>query len=143
MDDFPTLDLDEIRQRVESRMAEFSAMHQKMQQLSVSVTSAQHLLTVTVGAQGEVTALKFHSDGYRSMAPSELEHIVLDTLQRARRQVLDQAKALAAPLAPAGLDIDDIMAGRIDPAELTKNHVFDPAAGWGRRGTAAPDDEED
>ncbi|MFD9123292.1 YbaB/EbfC family nucleoid-associated protein [Kitasatospora sp. NPDC059571] len=143
MDDFPGLDLDELRERVESRMAEFSAMHQKMQALSASATSARRLLTVTVGAQGEVTAVKFHSDGYRSMAPSELEHVVLDTVQRARAQVLEQVKGLVAPLAPAGLDIDDIMAGRLDPGQLAKDHVFTPGMAWGARDAGPFDDEDD
>ncbi|MEV8100316.1 YbaB/EbfC family nucleoid-associated protein [Kitasatospora sp. NPDC085879] len=143
MDDFPSLDLDELRERVESRMAEFSEMHQKMRALTASATSAQRLLTVTVGAQGEVTAVKFHSDGYRSMAPSELEHVVLDTVQRARTQVLDRVKGLVAPLAPEGLDIDDIMAGRIDPGQLTKSHLFTPGGAWGKHGAGSFDDEAD
>jgi DNA-binding protein YbaB len=137
MDAFP--DLGVLRQQFTDRMAEFSSLHKRMQELSASATSPQRLLTATVGAQGEVTALKFHSDGYRSMAQSELEHVLLETIKRARQQVMDQMKELANPLAPAGVSIDDVLEGRFDPVDLTSGQVFQRATEVSRPGY---DDEE-
>jgi DNA-binding protein YbaB len=135
MDALP--DLDELRRQFTDRMTEFTSLHKRLQELSASATSPQRLVTATVGAQGEVTALKFHSDGYRSMAQSELEHVLLDTIKRARRHVMDQMKDLVGPLAPVGASIDDILEGRFDPVDLTSGQVFQP------RQTPSPRDAYD
>ncbi|MFE3112038.1 YbaB/EbfC family nucleoid-associated protein [Kitasatospora indigofera] len=135
------MDVDKLRQQFNDRMAEFSSLHQRMQEMSASATSPKRLLTATVGAQGEVTALKFHSDGYRSMAPTELEHLILDTVGRARQQVMDSLKSLVAPLAPEGVSIDDVMEGRFEPVEFFSGDGFPKRPGSAR--PAVYDDDEE
>ncbi|MFF1870464.1 YbaB/EbfC family nucleoid-associated protein [Kitasatospora herbaricolor] len=141
MDSFSEFDVDKLRQQFNDRMAEFSSLHQRMREISASATSAKRLLTVTVGAQGEVTALKFHSDGYRSMARPELEHLILDTIGRARSQVMDSLKSMVAPLAPEGVNIDDVMEGRFEPVDFLSGDGFPKQSGPARAG--GYDDEEE
>jgi hypothetical protein len=126
MSGFSEASIDELRAKFDNRMAELATMQKDMQALSASATSPQRLLTVTVGAQGEVTGVKFHSDGYRSMAQPELEHVILKTTQVARGKVMSKLKGLMAPLAPAGVDIDDLMEGRVAPGDLMANHDLSP-----------------
>jgi hypothetical protein len=73
------------------------------------------------------------------MAQSELENVLLETIKRARQQVMDQMKKLANPLAPAGVSIDDVLEGRFDPVDLTSGQVFQRATEDSRPGY---DDEE-
>src|SRR5215207_3543125 len=56
---------------------------QRVAAVSATVTSPQGLVTVTVGGQGEVRTLSFNSQDFRKMAPAELAHVVLETIDRA------------------------------------------------------------
>ncbi|MFF7415487.1 YbaB/EbfC family nucleoid-associated protein [Streptomyces lydicus] len=123
---FADLGIEEMRAKFDSRMSELAAMQQQLLKLSESATSPQRLLTVTVGSQGEVTALKFHSDGYRTMARTELEHVLLETVQSARAKVMVQMKKLMTPLVPAGVDMDALMEGRVTPGDIMARGDFGP-----------------
>ncbi|MFF3515817.1 YbaB/EbfC family nucleoid-associated protein [Streptomyces sp. NPDC002573] len=143
MEPFAGLDLEEIQQQFENRLADFTSLHSRIQSIWASATSPRHLLTATVSAQGDVTHLKFHTDAYRAMAPSELESVVLETIQRARRDALDRMKELVAPLAPAGMSIDDVLAGRFDVKDIMSGQPFAKGDAWSSIAVAADSEDED
>jgi DNA-binding protein YbaB len=76
-----------------------------------TVTSKDHMLSVTVNMRGEVTELKFHTTKYRSMAPAQLATVITQVLADARAQAADFAAATLQPLAPKTVDLRDIHSG--------------------------------
>jgi DNA-binding protein YbaB len=105
----------EIFAELGRQQAEFTAMRERVNAVSVTVTSAKRILTVTAGASGEITKLKFNGSGYRDMAPAELSTLVLETIQKARSGVAGKVKeAVGTFTGPGGLTMDDIRSGDID-----------------------------
>lgn len=65
-----------------------------------------------------MTDLKFHGTRYRTMAPTELSALLLDTITRARQEALGQLDDVLGPVGPEDLEIGDVTSGRTDLAEL-------------------------
>ena len=72
------------------------------------------LVGAKVNGKGELVELKFHTQGYRDMAPAELADAVLDVITRAREKMSDRVAELYKPLMPEGLDPNEAMNGRFD-----------------------------
>ncbi|MFJ8027536.1 YbaB/EbfC family nucleoid-associated protein [Streptomyces sp. NPDC096311] len=97
-----------------SVQAAVSAAELQMSTFASTVMSKDGSVEATVGAQGELTGLRFLDGKYRSMSPSQLADAVLDTVQEARshhaRAVRDLFEPLTRPSATMpelpGLEID-------------------------------------
>ncbi|SNQ46309.1 conserved hypothetical protein [Frankia canadensis] len=61
--------------------------------VTFEASDRNRLLSVTVGAQGDVRELRFRGDGYRDLAPAELADLLVKTIEQARLGA--RAKALA------------------------------------------------
>ena len=92
--------------------------------MTATVTSPQGMVTVSVGSQGEVTALSFNSQDYRRTAPAELAHIVLDTIQRARQNLITQLADEMPAAAFGGITFRDVMAGTVDLEKMLPDRLF-------------------
>ncbi|MFD7135395.1 YbaB/EbfC family nucleoid-associated protein [Streptomyces sp. NPDC059894] len=86
--------------------------------LSGTATSKDHLVSATADARGAVTELKFHTTRYRTMAPTELSAVLLDTIGRAQREAAAHLEEVLGPIVPEDLEVDDVMSGRADLADL-------------------------
>lgn len=78
------------------------------------MTAKNRLVTATVDATGRLTELKFHTDGYRSMAPAELSAALVEVVERAQRQMADRVAGVYESLAPEGIDTAAVMRGDVD-----------------------------
>jgi len=77
-----------------------------------SATAEDHLVTATVGADGALVDLTFHTERYREMAPAELAAAILAVVGRARTAM---SAAVADAFAPfGGGALRDLARGRID-----------------------------
>jgi hypothetical protein len=70
-----------------------------------------------VGAQGQLMELKFLTDSYRDMAPTELSNLIIDTFSTARDDLIKQQRELMAANAPAGVNVGALFGS---DADLTK-----------------------
>lgn len=111
------------------RLDELAAEYQRLRDLALqtqertrtvtaTVTSAKNLLTVTVGPNGELQSLIFNSRSYRNMAPAELAHVILETVDRARAAVNRELTELMPAALPAGMSIGGVLNGEIDLSGL-------------------------
>lgn len=75
-------------------------------------------MKITVGAQGEVTAIEFPTGAYRRMAPKELADVLLTTLRQARAEALEGVAGVLADRLPPGVTVPDLLQGRVDPAAV-------------------------
>jgi hypothetical protein len=86
----------------------------RLREVSASATSPQGLVTIQVDAQGEVRAIVFNSKDYRTMAPAELAHVLVDTIGRARKSVVQQLVEVLPMTSFGGVSVPDMLGGQVD-----------------------------
>ncbi|WP_406382976.1 YbaB/EbfC family nucleoid-associated protein [Streptomyces sp. NBC_01618] len=86
-------EFEETRTRLDTAAAEAS-------RISATVTAKDRSVEATVGAQGEVTNLRFPTSRYRTMAPAELASAVMSTIAAARSQAAAQLLDIYRPFGP-------------------------------------------
>lgn len=72
---------------------------QNLHQATVTTRSADQKVELTVGAQGELTAIEFPGNGHRTMTGAELSASILDAAGRARAEMARQVMEAFDPLA--------------------------------------------
>jgi DNA-binding protein YbaB len=115
------------------RREELATVQKQMTSATASVTSERRLLTVTVGAHGQLTKLTFNSRDYEQLGPKELARVIVETAAKAYEAV--QAKVATnltrnmagSDFLPAGVNVADLLAGRGDPTRALPANVVDPA----------------
>lgn len=78
-------------------------------------------MTATVDATGRLTELKFHTDGYRSMAPAELSAALVEVIDRAQRQMAERVASVYEAFAPEGVDTAAVMRGEVDVEQTLRS----------------------
>ncbi|MFJ3902992.1 YbaB/EbfC family nucleoid-associated protein [Streptomyces sp. NPDC090025] len=119
----------DIDARIKEAMASLTAHRDRMMEVrteleaaSTSVTSKDRMVSVTVGPQGQVVSLTFHTTAYQQMAPAELATALIRVLNDARarmgEQVTEKIKGfadfgstlrVAAGFADMPSDLDELM----------------------------------
>jgi hypothetical protein len=64
--------------------------------------SKRRLFSVTVGIGGELQALTFNGETYRTLAPAELAQLIVETVTQARTAVRDEASETLSEVWPIG-----------------------------------------
>ncbi|GAA1909043.1 YbaB/EbfC family nucleoid-associated protein [Streptantibioticus ferralitis] len=100
----------------------------RINEVEATVTAPRRAVKVTVGAQGQVTALEFPTNAYRTMAPKELSKLIVSTLQQARAQALEKVMETALGPLPGGLSPAALAQGDIDLRALLPEEVELPDA---------------
>ncbi|MFE2012638.1 YbaB/EbfC family nucleoid-associated protein [Streptomyces sp. NPDC059491] len=72
------------------------AAKRELDAATATATSKDHMVSVTVGPQGQVVSMTFHTKAYQSMAPAELAAALVTVLNEARAamgsQVIERIK---------------------------------------------------
>lgn len=93
---------DRVKKAWDDLRAVEAAVQQAEQNLhgtTVTAQSADKKVELTVGAQGELTAIEFPGNGHRAMSGAELSASVLDAAGRARAELARQVMEVFDPLA--------------------------------------------
>ena len=77
-------------------------------------------MAATVDGTGRLTELKFHTEGYRSMAPAELSAAIVEVVGRAQQQMASRVAQVYGAFAPEGIDTETAMRGGLDPEETLR-----------------------
>jgi DNA-binding protein YbaB len=127
---------DELRSQLEEISAQYAEIREKalerstvMAAINETVTDSKGTLSVSVGAGGNVTALKFLSKRYREMAPAELADLILSTMKTAQERVRKQLVDKMPSSTVGGLPIADLLAGKVDIAQLLPADLAERFAG--------------
>lgn len=118
-----------IEQRLAEAMAELEATQEgvakaeaELRDASFTVRSRDRAVEVTVGHQGELTALRFLDGKYRTMSAGELAASVLETAERARTQMARQVLEMFEPFTQPSTAVPELSGVDINWAD-----VFGPA----------------
>lgn len=110
-----------LQNQVEQAMARLretqdrlGAVQRELAETTTKSTSHNRAVTITVDGQGEISAVAFPTNAYRSMAPAELGDLLVATIRDARRAAAQTAAALYTPLLPGGSRLGDVLAGDLD-----------------------------
>lgn len=125
-------DLDSAHTEFETSIAAIARAQNDLLGASTTVESKNRELSVTVDGRGDVTAIKFRTRAYRAMSPTELGTLLVDTIGAARRESLGRATAAFAPVLPAGLPLQDMLAGPVDLDRMMGDAVTAMMRGRGR-----------
>jgi DNA-binding protein YbaB len=115
------------RAQVEELLADYrrsreqlSTVHRKLAALQASATSEDGLVTVTVGAQGQLTELVIVESAYRKLRPHELAASIVELTGKAAAKVSRAAGEAIAPVLPPDTDPEALLRGTADlaPVEL-------------------------
>jgi DNA-binding protein YbaB len=104
--------LDGLMEQYRAKRSQLQDLQRQMGSAEATVTAADGMVTVKVGAQGRLTGLEFDPRVYRKLSPSELADCILAAVNEAGGQVGDQMRAVLEPLVPDGTSYGD--AGRVD-----------------------------
>jgi DNA-binding protein YbaB len=90
--------LEELVKDVDQQTEQARALHQKMHDITGSAQSPDGLVTVTVGAQGDVRDLRFDPRTYRKLSPSELSETIVELISAATEKASTEVAELIRPL---------------------------------------------
>jgi DNA-binding protein YbaB len=115
------------RAQVEDLLADYrrsrdqlASVHQRLASIRESATSADGLVTATVGSGGTLIGLTIAEAAYRAHRPADLAAMIVATTGVAAGRAAKLATEVVAPVLPAGTDPDALLRGTADlaPAEL-------------------------
>ncbi len=96
---------------IEKKREDLERIQRSLNESTGSARSARRQVSATVDARGEITALKFHGQGYRSLPPAELADIIVSTIREARVAARTQMWESVQDLAPNGAQISELING--------------------------------
>jgi hypothetical protein len=123
----------EFRTVEEAHEAALSSLDRERQKLtevtnmideeSTTVRSKDRSVSMDFDGRGEITAITFHGTKYRTMAPAELSHLLLETIRAGRAQCLQKvADAMGEDFLP-GISFADLATGKMDAEDIFQKLV--------------------
>ncbi|MFJ8622597.1 YbaB/EbfC family nucleoid-associated protein [Kitasatospora sp. NPDC093550] len=103
---------------LEEQQARMARTAKELEAATASVTSKDRMVTAVVGAQGQVVSLTFHTNAYRTMAPSELGKVLTDLLNTARADLGDRVAGAMAEFKGLGETLAASMTGGSELEDL-------------------------
>jgi DNA-binding protein YbaB len=110
-----------LHNQIEQAYAQFARQHEALtaltaesQRAETTVTAKNRAVAVTVNGRAAVTSIKFPTAAYRTMPAVELAGLLVETIEAARAQAADEARARYSSLLPEGLDTTGTLDGSLD-----------------------------
>jgi DNA-binding protein YbaB len=100
----------------------------RIREVLATETAPRKVVKVTVGAQGQVTALDFPTDAYREMPPKDLSRVILATVEKARAKALAKVSEVTLGGLLGGVSAADALQGRFDARSILPEHFELPDA---------------
>ncbi|AUY53477.1 YbaB/EbfC family nucleoid-associated protein [Streptomyces sp. CB01881] len=120
--------IEDLLAQYERQREEAAETRRRIAATTATATDPRQAVKVTVGAQGELTAVEFPTGAYRRMAPKELADLLLATAGQARAQALEAVTTVVTDGLPPGVSLGDLLQGRVDPAALLPEEPAMPEA---------------
>jgi YbaB/EbfC DNA-binding family protein len=106
----------------ERKLAE---LEKTMETETTTVRSKGRQLSMTFDGRGELTEITFHGAKYRTMAPAELAHTLVETLREGRAQSMAKLNShLGSSLLP-GVDFGQLASGKVGAKDIF-DQLFSP-----------------
>ncbi|MFJ9443429.1 YbaB/EbfC family nucleoid-associated protein [Kitasatospora sp. NPDC101235] len=110
--------IDQAMAALAEQQVRMAAAAKELQAATASATSKDRMVTATVGAQGQVVSLVFHTTAYRSMAPAQLGTVLADVLNTARADLGERMAETMGAFSSLGETLRASMTGGTELDEL-------------------------
>ncbi|MCF3961799.1 YbaB/EbfC family nucleoid-associated protein [Streptomyces fuscigenes] len=110
--------IEDLLQQYRAQREEAAETRRRINEISGTATAPRQVVKVTVGAQGEVTALEFPTGAYRRLPPKELADVLMTTIQQARADALTRVGDLMSAQLPPGVSMDGLLRGEVDATQM-------------------------
>ncbi|MFI9005899.1 YbaB/EbfC family nucleoid-associated protein [Actinosynnema sp. NPDC053489] len=90
--------IDQAMAMVRDQRAALRRARDEMRAATATATSRDRLVTVVVGAQGELRDVRFNGTGYRELPPAQLAATVVELAGRARAEMAGRVADAFGPL---------------------------------------------
>ena len=119
-----------VNEAAEAALADFEREHRRIAEVNNAINEASttmrakdRSLSIDFDGRGEVTAITFHGTKYRSMAPAELAHVLLETIRAGRTEcVRKMSEAMGDDFLP-GINFADLASGKLDSEDVFQKLV--------------------
>jgi hypothetical protein len=115
-------DTDEFFHGTDDPMARLDAERRRLDDLGrvwqeekTTVRAKDNTFSMTFDGRGDLTEVTFHGSKYKTIAPTELGHRIVETLKQGRLESLEKMAATMNPDSLGGLDLVGIATGKVDP----------------------------
>lgn len=105
--------IDELAGEVNRQIARVRETYARLGEVESTATSADGLVSVTVGSNGQVRGIELNPRVYRKLDPSELAGSIMAQVDRATAVVSEERKKLMEPLMPDGVPYEEVFGERI------------------------------
>ncbi|MFF4380816.1 YbaB/EbfC family nucleoid-associated protein [Kitasatospora sp. NPDC001547] len=110
--------IDQAMAALAEQQAKMADTVKELQAATASATSKDRMVTATVGAQGQVVSLVFHTTAYRTMAPAQLGTAIADVLNTARADLGERLAEAMGSFSGLGETLRASMTGGSELDEL-------------------------
>lgn len=94
--------MEELRARYHNRLAEIRQLQQRAAQVTSTARSRDGLVSVVVGAQGQLVGLQLDPAAYERMSPQRLAALLVEVAKTAAAHAAGQVSDIMAPVRSAG-----------------------------------------
>ena len=129
----PTGGLEDARRRLADEQRRLDDLSKVWQEATTTVRAKDNTFTMTFNGRGELTDLAFQGTKYRTLAPAELAHRIVESLQQGKMESIEKMAATMGPGVP-GLDVVGIASGKVDPRQAIKAMIKPLLQGAGAPG---------
>jgi DNA-binding protein YbaB len=106
----------------EDERRKLADLKEKMNEENITVRAKNRALSITFDGRGELASMKFLGTRFRSMAPAELAHVIVETVRAGRAQYVEKlGEQVGGSL--AGVNFAELATGKADPAEVLESLV--------------------
>jgi DNA-binding protein YbaB len=102
VDDELSDDLEELRASYQSKLAEIRELRERAGRVTSTARSRDGLISLEVGAQGQLVALSLKPGVYDRLSPQRLAAALTDLAKTATAQAAGQVNEIMAPVMPPG-----------------------------------------
>lgn len=95
----------------------------KVWEEQTTIRARDQSLAMTFDGRGELVDLTFMGTKFRTMAPAQLAHTIMETLQRGRAESMARINEVMGVDAVEGFDIAGLASGKIDPLEMVNELI--------------------
>jgi DNA-binding protein YbaB len=110
-------DFEALSAEFERSRKQLDVMQRRMPTLRGTAESPDKLVTVTVGARGELRELEIDPKAYRKLSPTELAETIVETTAKASRAAFAEVEQLLKPFMSFDGPFEKLMSGELDWSE--------------------------
>ncbi|MFI5494204.1 YbaB/EbfC family nucleoid-associated protein [Actinoplanes sp. NPDC051859] len=122
-------ELDKMWDTIREQQSQLQDVQRAVDAATATATSRDRSVAATVDGFGNVTSVQFSGTRYRSMPPTELGVLVVETIAAARRQIESQVSEIYRPLLPEAADLGAASTGRVDVAQMFREAMDEVGLG--------------